>query len=224
MVRLKKVVIRTGRHPSVWKRASSVVIRKPGKDNYTQLKAYRSISLLSCMGKVVEKEVAELLSDEGQRRGLLSNRQFRSRRVRLAIDAAAIMVDRAHAAWRDGHLAGMLPRDIKAAFPSVPQGRLVNLMKVRKMDRDLIRWMESFLSERTVEIRIEGNATERDPLEVGVPQRSPLSPILFAIYTSGLIKWVEEYIAEAEGLSFVDYLGWVATGGDVSHVVSILER
>jgi hypothetical protein len=65
---------------------------------------------------------------------------------------------------------------------------------------------------------------ERHPVEAGVPQGSPVSPILFAIYTSGLIKWVEEYVSEAEGLSVVDDLGWVVTGSNVNHVVSILER
>jgi hypothetical protein len=64
---------------------------------------------------------------------------------------------------------------------------------------------------------------ERHPVEVGVPQGSPASPILFAIYTSGLSKWVEEYISGAEGLSFVDDLGSVPTGGDVNKVVMILE-
>jgi len=92
IVRLTKAAIRTGRHPAVWKRASAVVIRKPGKDYYTQLKGYRSISLLSCMGKVVEKVVAEQLSEEAERRGLLSDGQFGSRNGRSAIDAAAIMV------------------------------------------------------------------------------------------------------------------------------------
>ena len=65
---------------------------------------------------------------------------------------------------------------------------------------------------------------ERHPVEAGVPQGSPLSPILFAIYTSGLIKWVAEYVSEAEGISCIDNLGWVVTGSDVNHVVSILER
>jgi len=133
------------------------------------------------------------------------------------------MVDRAHAAWTNGHITGVLLMDIKAAFPSVAKGRLVNLMKVRQMDGDLIRWTESFLSERTVEMVIEGNATERHPVEAGVPQGSPVLPILFAIYTSGPIKWVEEYVS-AKGLSFVDDLGWVATGSDVNQVVTILER
>jgi len=53
IVRLMKAANPLGTHPAVWKRASGVVIRKPGKHEYTQLKAYRSILLLSCMGKVV---------------------------------------------------------------------------------------------------------------------------------------------------------------------------
>ena len=64
---------------------------------------------------------------------------------------------------------------------------------------------------------------ESHPVEAEVPQGSPVSPIIFAIYTSGLIKWVKEYIS-AEGLSFVDNLRWVATGSDVNQVVRTLER
>jgi len=134
------------------------------------------------------------------------------------------MVDRARPACRDGHIAVVLLMDIKAAFPSVAKGRLVNLMKVRQMDGDHIRWMESVLSQRTVEMIIEDNAMGRHQVEAVVLQGSPVSPILFAIITSGLIEWVEEYVSEAEGLSFVDYLSWVATGNDVNHIVLILER
>jgi hypothetical protein len=133
------------------------------------------------------------------------------------------MVDRAHAAWTNSHIPGLLLMVIKAAFPSVAKGRLVNIMKVRQMDGDLIRWTESFLSETMVEMIIEGNAMERYRVEAGVLQGSPMSPILFAIYTSGLIKWVEAYVP-AEGLSFVDDLGWVVAGSDVNQVVTTLKR
>jgi len=60
--------------------------------------------------------------------------------------------------------------------------------------------MESFLEEGTVEMIIESNAMERNPVEAGIPQGSPVSPNLVVIYTSGLIKWVEEYVSEAERL------------------------
>jgi hypothetical protein len=77
---------------------------------------------------------------------------------------------------------------------------------------------------RIVEMIIEDNAREVHPVEAGVPQGSHVSPILFAIYTSGLIKWVEEYVSAAKGLSFRDDLEWVATGIDVNQVVAILEQ
>jgi len=68
IVRLTRAEIRMGRHPVGWKQASGMVVRKPGKDNNTTLKAYRSISLLSCRGTVVEKVPAKLLSEEAERR------------------------------------------------------------------------------------------------------------------------------------------------------------
>jgi hypothetical protein len=63
IVRLTRTAIRSGRHPAVWMRASTVGICKPGKDDYTNLKDNHLIWLLSCKGKVVEKAVAELLSE-----------------------------------------------------------------------------------------------------------------------------------------------------------------
>jgi hypothetical protein len=69
---------------------------------------------------------------------------------------------------------------------------------------------------------IEGNVLQSHPVEAGVPQGSPVLPIVFAIHTTGLINWVEERV-QAEGLSFVDDLGWIATGNDVTLVVRKLE-
>jgi len=62
-----------------------------------------------------------------------------------AIDAAAIMVERAHAARTNAHKTGVLLMDIEAAFLRVAKGGLVNLMMVRQRDGDLIRWTESCL-------------------------------------------------------------------------------
>jgi len=47
---------------------------------------------------------------------------------------------------------------------------------------------------------IEGNTMESHPVEAGVPQGPPTSPILFVMYTSGLINLVEEYVSAAKWL------------------------
>jgi len=200
-----------GRHPAGQTRASSVVIRNPGKDNYTILKAYPSISLHSWMGKVVKKVAAEPPLKEPESSGLLSDGHFGSRKGRSAIDAAAMMLDRAHVAWTSVHITGVLLMDNNVAFPRVAKGRLVNLIKVRQMDGDHIRLTESLQSASTLEMIIQGNTIERHRVKAGVPQVSPVLPIICAINTSGLIMWVEEYVSEPEGLSFIDDLGYVTT-------------
>jgi len=45
-MRLTRASFRTGTRPAVWKRASGVALLKPGKDDYTQLQADRSVEIL----------------------------------------------------------------------------------------------------------------------------------------------------------------------------------
>jgi hypothetical protein len=70
---------------------------------------------------------------------------------------------------------------------------------------------------------IEGNTMGRHPVETAGLQGSPVSPIHFTINTSGLIKWVKEYVPAKE-LSFVDNHGRVGTGSAINQVVMTLER
>ena len=79
IVRLTSAAICMGRHPAVWTQANVVVIRSPGKDDYTKLKAYNSRPLLSWMGEGVEKAAVELLSDGADRSWLTSPTQCGSR-------------------------------------------------------------------------------------------------------------------------------------------------
>jgi hypothetical protein len=201
-----------------------MVIHMPGIDNYTMIKAYLSISLLSSIEKVVAKVVAKLLSEETERSWLPSGGQFRSHKGRSAIHAVAIIVHRVHAAWRNGDITGMLPMDINAAFPSQAIGRLVNVMKVRQMHCVLMGWTESCLLARPVKIIINCHTTKRHLVEAEFLQSSPVSPILFIVYTSGLMKWVEEYVSEGDRLSSVGDHCWTATGSCGHKVVMMLEQ
>ena len=59
-------------------------------------------------------------------------------------------------------------------------------MKNIGMDQNLLRWISSFLSERTISIKIEDIKSDVFITKHGVPQGSPLSPILFIIYVSDI--------------------------------------
>ena len=63
MVALIRAHIHPAIHPDHWELAIGIIIPKPGKDDYTAAKAYRYISLLKCLGKIVEKVAADLISE-----------------------------------------------------------------------------------------------------------------------------------------------------------------
>lgn len=65
-------------------------------------------------------------------------------------------------------------------------------MKDLDIDDDLIGWTQSFLTDRSVEIVINGCTNEKQKIESGIPQGSPVSPILFLIYISDVFSMVEK--------------------------------
>ena len=54
----------------------------------------------------------------------------------------------------------------------------------------LLRWISSFLRDRTVKVRILGYTSREIAINYGVPQGSPISPLLFLLYLSKLPKLV----------------------------------
>lgn len=58
LVALLNVCLFTGRYPSIWKTTTTIILKKPGKPNYTSTSAYRPIALLSCLSKVIKATLA----------------------------------------------------------------------------------------------------------------------------------------------------------------------
>jgi Endonuclease-reverse transcriptase len=102
--------LRLGKHP--WGDALVVVIPKPGKSDYTVMKAYRPISLLECCGKLLEKVIAARFSWEVDHLSLIGNRQFGSRHHYSAPDATLCLHYKARETIRHGCIGAVLLFDI----------------------------------------------------------------------------------------------------------------
>ena len=70
---LYKKMIGIGFHPESWKQEIGVIFKKPNKDDSTDPKSYRLISLLNCLGKISERIIAERLSHFAETTNLLYN-------------------------------------------------------------------------------------------------------------------------------------------------------
>ena len=101
------------------------------------------------------------------------------RKQRSAIDTAALRIRKVHKMWENKYIAGALLIDVKRAFDYVSQARLVKRMANLGIIDNLIGWTQLFLTNRWVELVIDGYIIPKQKVETGIPQGLPVSPILF---------------------------------------------
>jgi hypothetical protein len=185
-------IIEIGHIPSVWKNANIILLLKPKKDK-KQPSSYRPISLLSCIGKVLEKIIKQRMMKELNERNILPVHQagFRAHRstmyniVRLERFAHEQLAKRQHSA--------VIFFDIKAAFDSVWFDGLIYKLYDLRLPKYLIRFIMSFLDHRTASIELENTISRSFTLKSGTPQGSPLSPLLYIIYTSDSMNNIHQH-------------------------------
>lgn len=71
--------------------------------------------------------------------------------------------------------------DIQGAFNAVLYNRLLWRMKEQGWPDSILRWTSSFLHNRWVQVWYSGEVTSAKELVCGVPQGSPISPLLFLL-------------------------------------------
>lgn len=99
--------------------------------------------------------------------------------------------------------------DVKGAYNGVFKERLVQRLRARGIPEELLRWIEAFCSNRTATIQVNGQASEvRSLPQAGLPQGSPLSPILFLFFNADLVQ--QRIDCYGGSIAFVDdFTAWV---------------
>jgi ribonuclease HI len=206
---LYRASLKLGHLPKTWRNARIVPLRKPGKPDYTIPKAFRPISLLATISKGLEAVVANRLSYMAEHHSLLPGNHFGARKRRSCEQALNILVERIYAAWRKGLVLTLLTFDVQGAFNGVNKTVLQARLLERGIPKTLGIWIQDFCSDRTATITLDTFESEVLPIaQAGIPQGSPLSPILYIFYNANL---VEQPINDKGGaIGFVDdYTPWV---------------
>ncbi len=198
-----------GTLPRQWRHAKIIPLKKPGKEDYTIAKAWRPISLLATLGKLMESVVAQRISHAVETYGLLPTNHFGARKQRSAEQALMLLQEQVYAAWRGRRILSLISFDVKGAYNGVCKERLLQRMKARGIPDDLLRWIEAFCSERTASIQVNGQLSEaRELPQAGLPQGSPLSPILFLFFNADLVQ--RRINCYGGAIAFVDdFTAWV---------------
>ncbi|EAQ84334.1 hypothetical protein CHGG_08348 [Chaetomium globosum CBS 148.51] len=209
VLHLFRTSLRDGDIPSQWRNAKIIPLKKPGKSEYTLAKSWRPISLLSTLGKILEAVIAERLSHAVETCGLLPANHFGARKRRSTEQALLLLQEHIYKAWRARKVLSLISFDVKGAYNGVFKDRLLQRLKARGIPEPLVKWIDAFCSKRTATIAVNGFTSGRQELpQAGLPQGSPLSPVLFLFFNADLVQ--HKIDANGGAIAFVDdYTAWV---------------
>jgi Reverse transcriptase (RNA-dependent DNA polymerase)/Endonuclease-reverse transcriptase len=181
--------------PKRFRSAGVVVLKKPGKTLRQQQTAggWRPISLLSAIGKLIEGVIGSRIADAAESQGLLPEGQTGNRKGRSTELAIRLVTEAVRTAWSCGAVASLLQLDIKGAFDTVNHTRLLDTLRRQGFPMWVVRWTSSYLEARSARLMFDGEVSEPIQIQAGVPQGSPLSPILFLLYIASLYEALEKH-------------------------------
>ena len=202
--------LKLGHIPRKWKSAVVVLIAKEGKD-WTSVKGYRPISLLSALAKMLERVVARRLLKEMRRRKILPDTQSAFLGDHGVEDHPFRVSQKGVKGLLDRKVTIMSCLDVEGAFDKIWHDGL----RYKTYDQGLpeipTSWISNFLDDRTFCVRIGLDHSAKYAITGGVPQGSPLSPLLYLLFTADLPRVIPSHTDKGV---FADDLALISTHED----------
>ena len=189
LTRLFNKSICTGELPATWKHGRIVPVPKNPKDK-NQPSGYRPISILPIVSKVIERHVKVLIEDHLERNAPISPRQWGFVSSRSTVSALIRVVDDWSRALDQGLEVCVVFFDISKAFDTVPHLLLLQKFNELGINPYLLRWLRSYLINRSQFVAVDGSDSQTLPVISGVPQGSVLGPLMFICYINDVASVV----------------------------------
>jgi retron-type reverse transcriptase len=198
--------------PAAWREAVIVMIPKPMKD-HTLPSNHRPISLLCTLSKLVERVIQSRLLTWLNEKKIISECQSGFRRGRQTKDHILRLIQTGLSAFNRKQKMGAVFFDIEKAFDKVWHNGLLFKLDQLKIPDHLGKWINSYLTNRSFKVRVNGELSSSRPIQAGVPQGSVLGPILFNIFFNDVLEEIGDKVERA---LYADDVSLIKVGSDAA--------
>ena len=151
----------------------------------------------------MEKAIAKRMQHDIVAHELIPANQFGGRMHSSCLDAGITLIHDVQTAHAAGLKAGILLFDVRGFFNNVNHNRLEAILDNLGYAPELVKWTRTFLKDHKVRLSFNNITSEEWDQPVGVPQGSPLSPVLSITYTSSLLHKMRDWNNSSLGM-YVD--------------------
>ena len=180
--------LKSGVFPDSWKIAQVTPLFKKGESHL--VKNYRPISLLNILSKIFEKLVFKEMYNYLTRNKRLSYLQAAYTPGSSTEHQLLEIYDTILNTMEEGKIIRFAFLDCSKAFDRVWHRGLLYKLESLGIGGTLLKWIKSYLTDRSQYVVINGIKSDTKKLYAGVPQGSILGPLLFLIYVNDMIDSV----------------------------------
>lgn len=185
-----------GKLPGFWKNAIIHGIPKPSDPENP-----RPISLLSVLDKILEKMVHSRLLWKvsplsGNIRAYLPGRSTQD----CITSLLALVTSTRGTNIKNKPIAIFL--DLEKAFELSSKLAITELLIKKGVKGKMLAWIADYLTDRTAQVRFQGVLSDKLPFELGTPQGSILSPLLFNLLMEDMV--CQTYTQYTTVMSYAD--------------------
>ena len=173
--------------PDDWKQAN-VVPEFKGKGNKYDINNYRSISLTSTIGKVMETIIHNHITEHCDKFKLLHPDQHGFRNKHSTTSNLLELLNDLTSYINNGQSVDLITIDFSKAFDSISHNKLIYKLETFGICGKILLWIKEFLNNKSFAIKLNNYLSKSLPVISSVPQGSKLGPLFYILYANDIMQ------------------------------------